>query len=131
MGPVKLSPIFYDALTLRVFATGRDFTVDARGSVVGDRSRNRDYSEYWTLIEARASAAHASRRPSMSQLRRRAVLMPASASIAKPRHERKLRLIAFEDQAGRLVRGVNHYSLFISVESGDRRLQGAILAAAR
>lgn len=42
---------FYDALTLRVFATGRDFTLDARGSVVGgDRGRNRDYSEYWTLI---------------------------------------------------------------------------------
>jgi hypothetical protein len=50
--PVKLvSDRFYDALTLRVFATGRDFTLDARGSVVGgDRSRNRDYSEYWTLI---------------------------------------------------------------------------------
>ena len=50
--PVKLvSDRSYDALTLRVFATGRDFTLDARGGVVGgDRSRPRDYSEYWTLI---------------------------------------------------------------------------------
>jgi hypothetical protein len=50
--PVKIvSDRFYDALTLRVFATGRDFTLDARGNVIGgDRTRPRDYSEYWTLI---------------------------------------------------------------------------------
>jgi hypothetical protein len=50
--PVKLGrDLHYDALTVRIFATGRDYTVDARGKVVGGSpSRDRDYSEYWTLI---------------------------------------------------------------------------------
>jgi predicted lipid-binding transport protein (Tim44 family) len=41
----------YDAITLRVFATGLDYTVDASGEVVGgSRDHERAYSEYWTLI---------------------------------------------------------------------------------
>ncbi|HVU02341.1 MAG TPA: TIM44-like domain-containing protein [Polyangiaceae bacterium] len=41
----------YDALTVRVFATGKDYTLDQSGAVVGgSRTRDRDYSEYWTLI---------------------------------------------------------------------------------
>lgn len=42
----------YDAITVRLWATGRDFTVHAEsGAVVGgSRSTNRDYSEYWTLV---------------------------------------------------------------------------------
>lgn len=50
--PVKLGrDLHYDALTVRLFATGKDYTLDARGSVVGgSRTRGRDYSEYWTLI---------------------------------------------------------------------------------
>jgi hypothetical protein len=43
---------WYDAATFRVFASGRDYTV--RGSdgalVSGDPKRDRNYSEYWTLI---------------------------------------------------------------------------------
>ena len=41
----------YDAVTVRVFATGRDFTVNDAGEVVGgSANREREYSEYWTLI---------------------------------------------------------------------------------
>lgn len=50
--PVKLGrDLHYDALTVRIYATGKDYTLDARGAVVGgDRSSPRSYSEYWTLI---------------------------------------------------------------------------------
>jgi len=43
---------FYDALTVRLFATSLDYTIaDADGRVVGgSRSKPRRYSEYWTLI---------------------------------------------------------------------------------
>jgi predicted lipid-binding transport protein (Tim44 family) len=41
----------YDALTVRIWGSGRDYTVDASGSVVGgSRERDRRYTEYWTLI---------------------------------------------------------------------------------
>jgi hypothetical protein len=45
---------FYDAITVRVFASSTDFTVrDVDGAVVGgSRSRTRRYTEYWTLIRA-------------------------------------------------------------------------------
>jgi uncharacterized Zn finger protein (UPF0148 family) len=43
---------WYDAVTFRIFGTGRDSTVRAAtGEVVGgDPRRERTYSEYWTLI---------------------------------------------------------------------------------
>lgn len=42
---------FYDAVTVRLYATGLDYTLDKNGKVVaGNRSRQRPYSEYWTLI---------------------------------------------------------------------------------
>jgi hypothetical protein len=41
----------YDAITVRVFATGLDYTVNEAGEVVGGtKERERAYSEYWTLI---------------------------------------------------------------------------------
>jgi uncharacterized Zn finger protein (UPF0148 family) len=42
----------YDAVTIRIWASGRDFTVrDPGGEVVGGNpNADRDYSEYWTLI---------------------------------------------------------------------------------
>lgn len=45
---------WFDAVTVRVFATGLDYTVrDSDGAVVGgDRKREREYTEYWTLIRA-------------------------------------------------------------------------------
>ena len=46
------SDAFFDAITVRVFAAGLDYTIrDADGSVVGgNRTRERAYSEYWTLL---------------------------------------------------------------------------------
>jgi len=44
----------FDALTIRIFATGLDYTVNEAGKVVGgSRSRPREYTEYWTLIRGR------------------------------------------------------------------------------
>lgn len=50
--PVKVRrDAHFDALTARIFATGKDYTLDARGAVVGgSRDRDRAYSEYWTFI---------------------------------------------------------------------------------
>jgi hypothetical protein len=46
-----LSDAHYDAVTVRVFATGLDYTISDDGKVLsGSRSRPRTYSEYWTLI---------------------------------------------------------------------------------
>ena len=49
---------WYDALTVRVFATGKDYKVRKADGVVvaGDRTRPRPYSEYWTLIRGRGVA---------------------------------------------------------------------------
>lgn len=48
-----LSDAYFDAVTVRVFATGLDYTVSDDGRVLsGSRSRERTYSEYWTLIRA-------------------------------------------------------------------------------
>lgn len=42
---------FFHAVTVRVFATCKDYTLDAKGNVVGgDRSTERRYSEYWTFL---------------------------------------------------------------------------------
>ncbi len=50
--PVKLtSDAFYDALTVRLYATGLDYTEREDGQLVaGSKSQERPYSEYWTLI---------------------------------------------------------------------------------
>ena len=41
----------YDAVTVRVFATGLDYTLGENADVVGgSRDAERRYSEYWTLI---------------------------------------------------------------------------------
>jgi uncharacterized Zn finger protein (UPF0148 family) len=48
-----ISDTYYDAVTVRVRATGLDYTVDDAGKVVsGSRSRERAYTEYWTLIRS-------------------------------------------------------------------------------
>ena len=44
---------YFDAITVRVFADGNDYTLDAQGGVVGgSKTARRAYSEYWTLIRA-------------------------------------------------------------------------------
>lgn len=46
----------YDAITVRVFASCLDYTVDEGGAVVsGTKETPRAYSEYWTFIRARAT----------------------------------------------------------------------------
>lgn len=46
-----LSDAFYDSVTLRVYATGLDYTTDNSGKLLkGSRKHERAYSEYWTLI---------------------------------------------------------------------------------
>lgn len=47
---------WYDAVTIRIWGTGRDYVVRVPGGelVRGSRGRNRDYSEYWTLIRSAA-----------------------------------------------------------------------------
>ncbi len=51
-----MSDVHFDAITLRVFATGLDYTISDDGKLLsGSRSRPRTYSEYWTLIRGSAS----------------------------------------------------------------------------
>ena len=54
---------WYDALTFRVFATGKDYVVrEPAGEIVrGSKSKERAYSEYWTLIRSssRRGSVHA------------------------------------------------------------------------
>jgi len=55
MQPVKIKEDnFYQAITLRIFAQGYDYTVDANQRVVsGSKSKLRRWSEYWTFIRSR------------------------------------------------------------------------------
>jgi hypothetical protein len=45
---------WYDAVTMRIWATGKDYVIDAASGRVrrGSKRRERPYSEYWTLIRA-------------------------------------------------------------------------------
>jgi hypothetical protein len=60
--PVKIQEdAFYQAITLRIWAQGCDYTVDASGRIVSGSNRNlRKWSEYWTFIrnkQAKSSEA--------------------------------------------------------------------------
>jgi hypothetical protein len=50
--------VWFDAITLRVYATGLDYTIQAadRTVVGGNPRRERLYSEYWTLLRGTAAA---------------------------------------------------------------------------
>ena len=52
MQPTKIKvDAFYNAITLRIFAEGYDYTVDKNGRVVAGSNKNlRRWSEYWTFI---------------------------------------------------------------------------------
>ncbi len=48
--------LHYDAITIRIWATGKDYTVDSKGRIVGGSNRKyRNFSEYWTLIRSATS----------------------------------------------------------------------------
>jgi hypothetical protein len=50
-----LSDAYFDAITLRIFASSIDYTISDEGKLLsGNRSRPRTYSEYWTLIRGTA-----------------------------------------------------------------------------
>ena len=54
----------YDALTIRIFARGKDFVVDATGTVLrGSKHRERPYTEYWTLIRSASRRGAAKAEP--------------------------------------------------------------------
>jgi predicted lipid-binding transport protein (Tim44 family) len=59
-----ISDVHYDAVTLRIFATSLDYTITEAGKVVsGSRTKERAYTEYWTLIRgSRAKTRAASDR---------------------------------------------------------------------
>ena len=64
MQPVKIkADAFYNAITLRIFAQGYDYTVDSAGKVVaGSNKHLRQWSEYWTFVrysKAKPAAARA------------------------------------------------------------------------
>ena len=62
MQPVKImEDAFYNAITLRIWAEGYDYTIDGQGRVVaGSKSKLRRWSEYWTFIRNRnAKPQHA------------------------------------------------------------------------
>jgi hypothetical protein len=51
-----LADATYDAVTVRIFATGLDYTLADDGRLLrGSRSKERPYSEYWTLIRGNAA----------------------------------------------------------------------------
>lgn len=51
-----LSDKHYDAITVRVYATCLDYTLDAEGRVIsGSKTQPRQYSEYWTFIRGTAA----------------------------------------------------------------------------
>lgn len=55
MQPVKIQEDqFYFSITLRIGATGYDYTVDEHGKVVsGSKDRLREWTEYWTFVRSR------------------------------------------------------------------------------
>jgi hypothetical protein len=51
-----LTDAVYDAVTVRLFATSLDYTLSDDGRMLsGSRHRERQYSEYWTLIRGRGA----------------------------------------------------------------------------
>src|SRR6185436_5365427 len=57
--PVKIdSDAFYESITVRIYAEGRDHTVDEAGrTVAGSGLQLRRWTEYWTLIRTRSATA--------------------------------------------------------------------------
>ncbi len=63
MQPVKIQEdAFYNAITIRIWAQGYDYTIDEAGKVVsGSKTNLRSWSEYWTFVRNRKAKAAAAR----------------------------------------------------------------------
>src|SRR6266478_4576306 len=63
MQPTKIKvDAFYNAITLRIFAQGYDYTVNQGGQVVAGSNKNlRKWSEYWTFVRYSKAKPAASR----------------------------------------------------------------------
>ena len=62
--PVKIDhDAFYESITVRLHAQGRDYTVDDAGRIVGGSRDMRRWSEYWTFIRTRAASTAPNRCP--------------------------------------------------------------------
>jgi hypothetical protein len=58
-----VSDAFYDAITVRLYASGKDYTIDDAGTVRGgSRTDRKSWSEYWTFIRGRVAGASDARR---------------------------------------------------------------------
>jgi uncharacterized Zn finger protein (UPF0148 family) len=59
---------YFDAITVRVFATGLDYTLGDDGRLLhGSRDKERAYTEYWTLIRGRNAKGRARTDPACPQ----------------------------------------------------------------
>ena len=63
-----IADAWYDALTVRVFASSLDYTLSDDGRLLhGSRERERAYTEYWTLIRGRNTKGRARTEPACPQ----------------------------------------------------------------
>jgi hypothetical protein len=63
-----LGDAWFDAVTVRVFATSLDYTLGDDGTLLhGSRTKERSYSEYWTLIRSRNAKGRARSDPACPQ----------------------------------------------------------------
>ena len=101
---------WYDAVTVRLWATGKDYVVrDSDGDVVrGSKRRERPYSEYWTFIRGAGRVGPHAHAPRVPQLRRTARRRDGRRVplLPRQRHHRGVRLGPQSHRAGRGLPGL-------------------------
>ena len=98
---------WYDAVTVRIWGTGKDLVVNTDTDKVlrGSRSREREYSEYWTIIRSASRKGAPIATAVCRQLRCAARDHDGGQlrALRRARHGRRVRLGAVEDRARRHV----------------------------
>jgi predicted lipid-binding transport protein (Tim44 family) len=69
IGQIDLAKVtrdqYFDAITVRIFASGFDYTTDAKDRVVGgSKAQRRAYTEYWTFLRASTRRGQVTATPS-------------------------------------------------------------------